>query len=189
MNSPANLEILVRAEALANDGVFDKAVRLCDRVIAEDADDAAALNLKGFCFASQGRSAEALPLFRLARSHLPDYPAIRYNLGKALEETGDTIAALAEYDETLRLDGDHADARISRATLRAVAGDVAGAGADFDELIRRDQGNARAYLLRGGWHLASRRYAEAHPDLRMALELDPDLKPAIDALTADVHGP
>ena len=188
MSSPAHLDILVRAEALANDGVFDEAAHLCDRVIAEAVDDAAALNLKGFCLASQGRPAEALPLFRLARLHLPNYPAIRYNLGKALEETGDTIAALAEYDETLRLDADHAGARGSRATLRAEAGDAAGAGVDFDELIRRDPANARAYLLRGGWHLASRRFAEALPDLRMALELDPELKPAIDALAADMHG-
>ncbi len=177
MSSPVHLEILVRAEALANDGALDEAMRLCNQVIAEDAEDAAALNLLGFCLASQGRPAEALPLFRLARLHLPDYPAIRYNLGKALEETGDTIAALTEYDETLRLDGDHADARISRATLRAVAGDAAGAGADFDELIRRDPTNARAYLLRGGWHLASRRFAEGLPDLRKALELDSELKP------------
>lgn len=139
----------MRAEALANAGVFDEAERLCDRVIAEDADDAAALNLKGFCLASQGRPAEALPFFRLACLHLPSFPAIRYNLGKALEDTGDTIAALAEYDETLRLDADHARARGSRAALRAEAGDVTGAGADFDELIRRDPANARAYLLRG----------------------------------------
>lgn len=188
MSNPAHLEILVRAEALAQDGVFDEAVRLCDQVIAEDAEDAAALNLKGFCYASQGRPTDALPLFRLARLHLPSFPAIRYNLGKALEETGDTTGALAEYDETLRLDGDHAGARGSRATLRAEAGDAAGAGADFDELVRRDPANARAYLLRGAWHLTSSRFAQALPDFKMALELDPELKPAIDALAADVHG-
>jgi tetratricopeptide (TPR) repeat protein len=188
MSEPRHLEVLERAEALAQAGRYEESAQLCDQVLAEASDDAAALNLKGVCLAARERPAEALPFFKLACLSLPSFPAIRFNLGKALEETGDEAGALAEYDETLRLDAGHAGARASRAALRALAGDGAGAAADFDELVRRAPEDAHAYLLRGGWHLTARRFAEALPDLEKALALDPDLKSQIEALVARVRG-
>ncbi|MDE2489883.1 MAG: tetratricopeptide repeat protein [Elusimicrobia bacterium] len=184
MSEPRHLASLERAEALAQDGRLDEAARLCDAVLAEAAEDAAALNLKGFCLAAGGRPAEALPFFKRARLHLPTYPAIRYNLGKALEETGDAAGALAEYDEVLRLDGGHAGARRSRAALRALSGDESGAAADFDELLRREPEDARGFFLRGAWRLSAGRFRESLPDLERALALDPELRPEIEALVA-----
>ncbi len=182
MSTPAHLSILLRAEGLAHQGRYGEAQRLCDEVLLSDAEDAAALNLKGFCLASQGRPDAALPCFKLARLHLPTDAGIRYNLGKALEETGDADSALAEYEESLRLDSGYASSRVARGMLRAMRGDGAGAFEDFDALVQGDPRDGRARMLRGGCHLAAGRQAEAKLDFEAALRLDESLKPQVEAL-------
>lgn len=189
MDAAEQLEVLRRAEALADAERWDEAVALCDRVLAAQADSAAALNLKGFCLAMTGRHAEALPLFKLARLYVPDYVPIRFNLARALEKTGDAAGAIAEYGEVLKLDGDQFDARLARIALREAAGDEEGTGADLDELVRRHPDVPRAHLLRGGWHLTRGRKEEALPDLNRALAMDPGLRTEVDALVAQLEGP
>lgn len=183
-----HLEWLTQAELLADARRWAEAIALCDRVLSESSDSAAALNLKGFCFAASGRVPEALPCFKLARLYLPTAVDIRHNLARALEKTGDAAAALVEYGEVLKLDGDQLEARLSRIVLREASGDEAGAGADLDELVRRHPDLPRAWLLRGGWHLTRGRPAQALPDLKKALELDPGLQEQVDGLVAAVRG-
>jgi tetratricopeptide (TPR) repeat protein len=186
MSTPDHLCLLESAEGLAHREDYAEAVRLCDQVLARDPEDAAALNLKGYCLASAGRPAEALPFFQSARRQLPVYAPIRYNLGQALAATGDLRGALSEYEEALRLDGGHIAAHGARGVLRAELGDLAGALGDFDELVRREPENARAYLLRGGCHLTAKRFPQAKADLETAGRLDPSLWSAIDGLVAGV---
>lgn len=189
MDESRQLEILQRAEALADEEKFDEAAALCDQVIDASPENAAAFNLKGFCLAASGRVPEALPCFKRARLHLPTATVIRYNLAKALEQTGDAKGAIAEYGEVLKLDGGNLEARISRIGLYDETGDQAGAGADLDELVRRAPDSAQPYLLRGAWHLTHGRPAESRPDLARALELDPAVKAKIDELVAALGGP
>lgn len=99
-----SLEVLQNAEALADQEKFEEAEALCAGVLAAEPENAAALNLRGFCLACRGRPAEALPYFKLARLYLPVYGIIRYNLAVALEETGDLKGAEEEYREALKLE-------------------------------------------------------------------------------------
>lgn len=114
----ASLETLQRAEALADQERFEEAEALCAEVLAREPESAAALNLRGFCLASRGRPAEALPYFKLARLYLPVYAPIRYNLARALEDTGDPAGAAEEFSEALKLESGHPDARAGLERVR-----------------------------------------------------------------------
>ena len=105
------MAVLQKAEALADQEKFEEAGALCAGVLASEPENAAALNLRGFCLARLGRPAEALPFFKRARLHLPIYAIIRYNLAVALEETGDLPGAVEEYSEALRLESGMAAAQ------------------------------------------------------------------------------
>lgn len=149
----ARLEVLERAQALADGERWADAIALCDQALASDAESAAAWNLKGFCLRALGRKAEALSAFKRARLHLPVYAPIRYNLATALRESGDLKGALAEFDEALKLDPADLQARLSRAVVKLDLGDEAGARADFDECRRRDPA-----LFDLGFSVDGRRY-------------------------------
>lgn len=180
MTDDEEVHILEKAEVLASEGKYDEAIRLCNSVLEIVTDSAAALNLKGYCIASQGRPAEALPYFKLARLYVPNVATIRFNLALALMQTGDKKAALEEFDEAVNLD--HPDARPHRASLRGEMGDETGALADLDEFVLRNPEMPRAYFLRGGWNITRKRFKEALPDLKKALAMDPSLEPELDAL-------
>ncbi|MBI3552206.1 MAG: tetratricopeptide repeat protein [Elusimicrobia bacterium] len=182
MSDPPHLAALQKAEALADAGSFAQALPTCDRVLAEDPEDAAALTLKGRCLEGLGRPADALPCYKLARLYLPSYAPVRYNLARALDASGDPDGALAEYDECLRLDGSHFAARASRGALRAARGDEAGALADYDELVRRAPETGHPFLLRGGFHLTFKHHNAAYEDFKTAMRLSPQLKGDLDRL-------
>lgn len=155
----ARLEVLERAQALADGERWADAIALCDQALASDAESAAAWNLKGFCLRALGRKDESLSAFKRARLHLPVYAPIRYNLATALRENGDLKGALAEFDEALKLDPADLQARLSRAVVKLDLGDETGARADFDECRRRDPAlldgpaldAAEAFAVEGRW--------------------------------------
>lgn len=176
MSDASRLELLKRAEALADDGRWEESIRLCEEALLDDPESAAALNLKGYCLVSLGRVRDALPSFKLARLYLPVYAPIRYNLARALEETGDLKGALAEYDQALELDGGDVKTRLSRAGARLSAGDVQGSRADMEDALGREPGNGLLWLSMSAWHLAQGEKDRARERLRRALELDPGLR-------------
>lgn len=181
--------ILQRADALAGAGHLAEAAALCDQVLARQADSAAALNLKGFCLATQGDPAAALPLFKLARLYLPIHAGIRYNLAKALEDTGDEPGALEELGEVLKLESGHLDARLDRGSLRLRRGDLNGAHDDLSAVITSHPQEPEGFVLRGACLLMQRQLELAQADFSQALALDPSLKPRIDKIRSDHAAP
>lgn len=85
--------------------------------------------------AGLGRRDDAIALFRQTLQRVED-DQLRFNLGVALEDSGQTEAALAEYGRILlRLPGHYA-ARHNRAGLLARLQRLMDAAADYRELIR-----------------------------------------------------
>jgi tetratricopeptide (TPR) repeat protein len=179
MDAAERAEALKKVEALLLDGKFQEVLDLCDEILKTSPDNAAAFTMKGHAMTDMGKPAEALPFFKLARVYLPTYPPIRFNLAQALDAVGEGKAALAEYDEALRLDGSYTQARACRGALRQQLGDAAGALADYDELVRRSPEDARIRMLRGGFHLSTGRPDAARADFEAAVGLDPSVAPAI----------
>ena len=183
--APSPQTIVDLAVMLAESGEYAAAINICDQLIAQDAEDLAALNLKDSCLVSTGRPAEALPFLRQACLQRPDHAPIHCVLAKALDDAGDCDGALAAYDEAVRLDPNNFDARGGRGELRSRRGDTAGALADFERLviIRQD---APSYMLRGCAHLMAGGGPQAHSDFLRAIELDNTVAPAIDEFIRNV---
>jgi tetratricopeptide (TPR) repeat protein len=69
--------------------------------------------------------------------------------GYVRSELGDKKGAIADYDQTLRLDPNNALAYYNRGIARRGLGDKKGAIADYDQTLRLDPKYATAYYSRG----------------------------------------
>lgn len=76
------------------------------------------------------------------------HAAAYYNRGNAHAAKGDSAAAIADYDEALKLDPKNARALANRGTARSEKGDAEGAIADFDAALKTDPRLASAYFNR-----------------------------------------
>ncbi len=81
--------------------------------------------------------------------------------------------AVAEFDESIRLDPSHAASYLPRAVARHRSGHPDGALADYDEAIRRRSGDSLAYIARGQAHHDLGLFAKAIVDFDRAIQLNP----------------
>lgn len=85
--------------------------------------------------AGLGQRQQAVALFRHTLQHVED-DQLRFNLGVALEDSGDSEGALAEYSRVLARTPAHYAARHNRAGLLARQQRLADAAADYRVLVR-----------------------------------------------------
>lgn len=179
-------ELIQRAEKLADASRWEECIALCEQVLIEDSENPGALNLKGFCLVGLDRVQDALPFFKLARLYLPMYQPFRYNLARALQDTGDLRGALSEFDEAIKLDRSDTRALMFRSVVRHDLGDRDGALQDMEECLRLQPDNPRLWLARASLRLDLGERGAAASDLKKALELDRGCRaqalPLIDAL-------
>lgn len=96
-----------------------------------------------------------------------------FNLAVALQERGDTEAAIAEYRAALRLLPGFAEAHSNLGTVLASKGDHPGALAEYQEALRLDPDLPVALNNVGLELAAAGQYSEAIRALRVALDHDP----------------
>lgn len=103
--------------------------------------------------------------------------ALAYSLrGGAMYYKGDPLAAIADYDEAIKLDPAFARAFNNRCWARAVVGRVAEAVADCDESLRLAPNVANTLENRGFAWLKMGQYDRAIADYDAGLRLNPDNK-------------
>jgi tetratricopeptide (TPR) repeat protein len=103
----------------------------------------------------------------------PDAPT-HTNRGLVYARIGNYTAAIADYDQAIKLDSNWALAYINRGSARAsFSQDYKGAIADFDQAIRLDPKLVEAYNSRGAARRDSGDLKGAIKDLSQAIELDP----------------
>jgi Flp pilus assembly protein TadD len=83
-----------------------------------------------------GRTGEAKEIALALARDLPQDASLRIELGVILDVSGDSVGALREFDEALRLDSTLDIARVYRAVARARTGDVTGARAELETFLR-----------------------------------------------------
>ena len=98
--------------------------------------------------------------------------AALYNRGNAHAAKGDHAAAIADYDEALKLEPKNARAHNNRGTSHADAGQADQAIADFDQAIRQDARFASAYFNRANAYAAKGETARALADYASALRFN-----------------
>ncbi|MEJ0077415.1 MAG: tetratricopeptide repeat protein [Alphaproteobacteria bacterium] len=98
--------------------------------------------------------------------------AAYYNRGNASAAKGDSAAAIADYDEALKLEPKNARALANRGTAHSEKGDADAAIADFDEAIKRDPRLASAYFNRANAYAAKGETDRAITDYTAAIRYD-----------------
>jgi len=100
------------------------------------------------------------------------HAAAYYNRGNANSAKGDFAAAIADYDEAIKLDPKNARAIANRGTAHSESGDADAAIADFDAAIKRDPRLASAYFNRANTYAAKGEAGRAIADYTAALRYD-----------------
>jgi len=100
------------------------------------------------------------------------HAAAYYNRGNANSAKGDFAAAIADYDEAIKLDPKNARAIANRGTAHSESGDTDAAIAEFDAAIKRDPRLASAYFNRANTYAAKGEAGRAIADYTAALRYD-----------------
>ncbi len=95
-----------------------------------------------------------------------------YNRGNAHSAKGDVAAAIADYDEAIKLDPKNASALTNRGTAHSEKGDADAAVADFDEAIKRNPRFASAYFNRANAYAARADADRAIADYTSSIRYD-----------------
>ena len=93
--------------------------------------------------------------------------------GQALEAKGERRAALADFDQVIRLEPDSIDALSHRAFLRQATGDYEGAASDYGRVVALAPDDPRARRGRGFAELSAKHYDAAIADLTEAIKRNP----------------
>lgn len=100
------------------------------------------------------------------------HAAAYYNRANANAAKGDSAAALADYDEALKLDPKNARALANRGTARSETGDIDAAMGDFDAAIKLDRRLGSAYVNRANVYAAKGEADRAIADYTAAIKYD-----------------
>jgi tetratricopeptide (TPR) repeat protein len=93
-------------------GEMDAAQAAFEAVLAEDAEDTAAIHYLGLIAAERGDFEAAIARYRSALELDPDDVDFRFDLGAALLESGHTAEARGEFDRVLAAEPDRARAQL-----------------------------------------------------------------------------
>jgi len=100
------------------------------------------------------------------------HAAAYYNRGNANAAKGDSAAAIADYDEALKLDPKNARALANRGTAHSEKGDTDAALADFDAALKLDRRLGSAYFNRANALAAKGDAERAIADYTAAIKYD-----------------
>jgi tetratricopeptide (TPR) repeat protein len=137
---------------------------------------------RGVGLARSGRLDEAIAEHSKAIELAPGYPLPLVNRGSAWSARGDFAKAIDDFDAALRLDPANAGALNNRAWARLKLGDAAGALPDALEAAKLKPKAAAVHDTLGAVLAALGRRDEAIDAFKRALEIDPALVSATQAL-------
>jgi lipoprotein NlpI len=98
--------------------------------------------------------------------------AAHYNRGNAYAAKGDQAAAIADYDEAIRLESRNAPALNNRGTARSEKGETEAALADFSAALKLNPRFASAYFNRANAYAAKGEADRAIADYTLAIKHD-----------------
>ena len=122
----------------------------------------------------QGRSAEAIRVFRESLRRRPGSIEARNGLGLALAASGDTKAAVYEFQHALRTKPDFAEARVNLGQTLAQQGRLDDAVKEYTEALRVNSNSVAAHINLGKVLAGQGKPAEAAAHYRAALRVKPD---------------
>ena len=113
-------------------------------------------------------------VIRSGKSTGRDLAVVFYARGRSYRLMGDNDRAIADYDESIKLNSGYAPAFLGRGNAWKSKGDPDRAIADFSQAIRLDQKFTSAYFNRGDVYDDKGDTTRALADLNAAIRLDPN---------------
>ncbi|MCY4119808.1 MAG: tetratricopeptide repeat protein [Acidobacteria bacterium] len=132
-----------------------------------------AYETRGVAAMQDGRTAEAVEIFREGLAQTPDDASLHQQLGSALFASGDANGAAVELEAALRLDPTQARAHAGLGTLASMGGRQAEAIERFAAAVENDPDYVEARLGLVDAYRAAGRAAEALAELDRAVEIAP----------------
>jgi tetratricopeptide (TPR) repeat protein len=136
----------------------------------------------------RGRYKEGIQLIEFLRSKSPDDPALLYNLGMALSETGQLDRAVGHLRRLVALEPDDANGRVALGVALVRQGKIEEATGELRDALRIDPRNPFARRNLGACLLKMGKTGEAEESLRRAVELDPSDQQSLFGLAEAVFG-
>jgi len=161
------------AVVAVEDGEFQKAIPLLERVTASDPDIPLAQLQLGVARARQRQYTRAIPALRKAIALQPDTMIAHYELGVALYEAGDLKASAGELEIVAAKMPKWADARYSLGSVYARIDRIPDATKELRAAIELEPRHYRANLLLGRILALSGHADAAVAHLRTAVEVQP----------------
>jgi len=167
------VNLLHRAELLAEDLQYTEAVPLLEQAIAKEPDMPIAYLQLGTALTILRKHEKALPVLRKAVDLRPDLGPPRYQLGSALFETGDFAGAAFQFEAAVTRFPDWAEAHFFLATCYGRTGRMPDAIREYRRVIELRPNHYGAHLLLGRSLPLAGNSEAAVPKLERAAELQP----------------
>jgi choline-sulfatase len=167
------VNLLHRAEMLAEEMRYPEAVPLLEQAIAEEPGLPIAYLQLGTALTFLKSYEKGVPVLQKAVELRPDLPIPRYQLGSALFETGDFAGAALQLEKAVALSPRWPEAHFSLATAYARADRLPDAIIEYEKVIELRPNHYAANLLRGRALTLSGSPAAALANLTKATELQP----------------
>jgi arylsulfatase A-like enzyme/tetratricopeptide (TPR) repeat protein len=161
------------AVVAVEDGAFQKAIPLLERVTASEPDIPLAQLELGMAYARQRQYGRAAPKLKRAVALQPENMFAHYELAVSLYETGDLRPAAAEFEIVAARMPRWADARFSLGSVYARIDRVPEALGELRAAIDLEPRHFRANLLLGRILTLQNQSEAAIPHLRAAVQADP----------------
>lgn len=137
-------------------------------------DPAEALYAQARTAAEEGRTGDALTLYRCILARWPQHLRTRNNLALLLDAAGDHAGALAELDRAIEMDPEHTTLLTNRGALLGTLGRHAAAERDLRRVLRVEPANVEALYNLGVVMTKKGLWGEAVPHLQRVTELAPE---------------
>ena len=122
----------------------------------------------------QGRQEEMIPMLNNAIASMPDFYMPYFIRAEIYRSKGMIPQALADYNKSIRLFQEEADAYMGRAIVFSMQNKFDSAGKDFRICLSLDPKNVAGYLNRGNYYMMTNRFDSAMADYNKTLEMDPN---------------
>jgi tetratricopeptide (TPR) repeat protein len=152
---------------------IDEASKLNDDVLKSHPKDEEALTYRGEIQLAQGKAADAVRTLQSVVTSNPDMATAHYQLGLALNQTGDMDHAGGEWREAVRIRPDMVEAQRMLALYSMQKGDMSSLEAIAGKMISLQPASPDGYAIRAVALMAQKQFPGAEQDARKAIQIAP----------------
>jgi tetratricopeptide (TPR) repeat protein len=138
----------------------------------------------GDAYSAKQQFKEAVIEYRRALAAVPNDAAVRYQLGRVYQDSGDLLNAYTEYARAGDLDPANVDAQMRAGTILLLGREFEAARTRAELALKADPNHAPAHILLGNAKAGLNETGAAMRQIQTAIDLDPSYAPAWTALGA-----